>query len=155
MNSTFPPCIFTRLARYGVYLPSVMNQSQGMIFIEIKIFQTKVWLWVCVWKILVSKKKSYQDWGHNRGQVYAIPCFLGQYIGWKSILHPEKIGFINNIDYLKKALGMEKFPYGTEIGTEERYITPPLNRDRIMKFDGLLSNRGRNNEIRPVSFGKH
>ena len=31
-NSTFPPCIFSREARYGVYLPSVMNQSQGMIF---------------------------------------------------------------------------------------------------------------------------
>ena len=38
---------------------------------------------------------------------------------------------------------MEKFPYGTEIRTEGRYIfTPPLNRDRIMKFDRLLKNRG-------------
>ena len=30
---------------------------------------------------------------------------------------------------------MEKFPYGTEIRTEEIYITPPLIRDRIIKFD--------------------
>ena len=31
-NSTFPPWIFSHEARYGIYLPSVMNQSQGMIF---------------------------------------------------------------------------------------------------------------------------
>ena len=31
-NNTFPPCVFSREARYGAYLPSVMNQSQGMIF---------------------------------------------------------------------------------------------------------------------------
>ena len=38
----------------------------------------------------------------------------------------------------------EKFPYGTEIRTEggDIYIAPPLNRDRIMKFDRLLNNRG-------------
>ena len=32
VNSTFPPCIFFREASYYVYLPSVMNQSKGMIF---------------------------------------------------------------------------------------------------------------------------
>ena len=36
-------------ASYVVYLPSVMNQSQGMIFIETKNFQAREWLWVCMW----------------------------------------------------------------------------------------------------------
>ena len=49
-NSTFPPCIFSRDARYGVYLPSVMNQRQGMIFYWNQDFSGKgvEWLWVCV-----------------------------------------------------------------------------------------------------------
>jgi hypothetical protein len=51
---------------------------------------------------------------------------------------------------------MEKLSYGTEIHTEGRYVLHRLlNRDRIMKFDRLLSIGGRNNEIKPVSFGKH
>ena len=37
----------------------------------------------------------------------------------------------------------------------EKYITPPLNRDSIMMFDRLWIIGGRNNEINPVSFGKH
>ena len=36
---------------------------------------------------------------------------------------------------------MEKFPYRTEIRREERFYTPS-NKDRIVKFDRLLSNRG-------------
>ena len=31
-NSTFPPCILSCEASYGVYLPSAMHQSQGMFF---------------------------------------------------------------------------------------------------------------------------
>ena len=45
-----------------------------------------------------NKKLSW-DWGLNRGQLYPITCFQGQYIGWKGILHPEKIGLINIFDY--------------------------------------------------------
>ena len=49
-NSTFPPCIFSREASYGIYLPSVMNQSQGMIFCWNQDFSGKlVVVGVCVW----------------------------------------------------------------------------------------------------------
>ena len=37
----------------------------------------------------------------------------------------------------------------------EIYITSPLNRERIVKFNRLFFNRERNNDIKPVSFGKH
>ena len=35
------------------------------------------------WKILVSIKNHPLTLVHNRGQVYAIPCFTGKYTGWK------------------------------------------------------------------------
>ena len=37
----------------------------------------------------------------------------------------------------------------------EDYITPPLNRGRIIKFDRLLSNKGRNTEIKRNTFLKN
>ena len=71
--STFPPCIFSREAL--CYEP---KSSDDFLL-----------------KNLVWNKKSSLDWGHNRGQEYPKTCFQGQYIGWKSILIPEKIGFID------------------------------------------------------------
>ena len=80
-----------------------MNKSQEMIFYLNQDFSGKgVVKGVCVFgvapvttvttvKNLGLNKKSSQDWGHNSGQVYAILCFQGQYIGWKSILHPDPL----------------------------------------------------------------
>ena len=82
-------------ASYGVYLPSVMTSISGWFFISTMNFQARAWLWVCVWgskhthnhslswKILVSIKNHPLTLVHNRGQVYAIPCFTGKYTGWK------------------------------------------------------------------------
>jgi hypothetical protein len=40
---------------------------------------------------LVSIKNHPLTLVHNRGQVYAIPCFTGKYTGWKcTILFPPK-----------------------------------------------------------------
>ena len=44
---------------------------------------------------------------------------------------------------------MEKIPYGTKIRGNGRYILhPPVNGGRIIKFNGLLRNRGRNTELK-------
>ena len=63
-NSTFLPCILYREASYGVYLPSAMNQSQGMIFffIETKISPTTTHLPKNSWdgKVPLRERNSYR-----------------------------------------------------------------------------------------------
>ena len=68
-------------------LPSVMTSISGWFFISTKIYQA--------WKILVSIKNHPLTLVHNRGQVYAIPCFTGKYSGWKCTIHYHMIWFGN------------------------------------------------------------
>jgi hypothetical protein len=106
-NSTFPPCIFSREASYGVYLLSVMNQSQGMIFFLLKL--------------------RFFRQGSGCGCVCGVAPKINNKYFWL----------------------LEKRPWDGKVPLrdwnsyrEEIYITPPLNRDRIIKIDHLLSNRG-------------
>ena len=70
-----------------------LTSISGWFFISTKIFQAREWFWALphthtrnhslAWKILVSIKNHPLTLVHNRGQVYAIPCFTGKYTGWK------------------------------------------------------------------------
>ena len=40
-----PPILSHELWYNWVYLPFIMNQSRGMIFIETKVFKAMEWLW--------------------------------------------------------------------------------------------------------------
>ena len=96
-------------------------------------------------KNLGWNKKSSQDWGCNRWQVYpmSMTCFQGQYIGWK-------------IGYQKNAHGLEKFPYRQKFGKEGRYILLPHWID--LEFSSLTTYwviGGQNTDIKPVSSSKH
>ena len=73
--STFPPCILSREASYGVYLPSVMNQSQGMNIHWIQDFSGKgMVVGVCVCGS-----------AHNHSRAWKFLSQFGQNIRMKDV----------------------------------------------------------------------